>query len=69
MSSEWMKVMLDEIARKKSEASEAQAELERREGEQAANPSSGKQPAHAESRNTTRGKSPGDRPTGGRPPQ
>jgi hypothetical protein len=46
MSSEWMKVMLDEIARKKSEASEAQAELERREGE----------------REATRGKSPGSRP-------
>ena len=39
MSSEWMKVMLDEIARKKSEANEAQAELERRGGEQEANPS------------------------------
>jgi len=44
MSSEWMKVMLDEIARKKSEASEAQAELERREGEQEANPSPGGRP-------------------------
>ncbi len=30
MSSEWMKVMLDEIARKKAEAELAQAEEERR---------------------------------------
>ena len=30
MSSEWMKVMLDEIARKQAEAEEARAELERR---------------------------------------
>jgi hypothetical protein len=64
MSSEWMKVMLDEIARKKAEANEAQAEFERREGEQEANPSSGKQPVQAASRDTTRGKS-----SGGRPPQ
>jgi hypothetical protein len=60
MSSEWMKVMLDEIARKKSEANEAQAELERRGGEAAADAASGK---------TTRGKSSGGRPNGGRPPQ
>ena len=64
MSSEWMKVMLDEIARKKSEATEAQAELERRGGEQKANSSSAKAPAQAASDKTTRGKSPG-----GRPPQ
>ena len=64
MSSEWLKVMLDEIARKKSEANEAQAELERRGGEQEANPPLAKLPAHAASGQTTRGKSPG-----GRPPQ
>jgi hypothetical protein len=34
MSSEWMKVMLHEIARKKAEAGEAQAELERRRREE-----------------------------------
>jgi hypothetical protein len=39
MSSEWMKVMLDEIARKKAEAEQDQAEWERRGDEQ------GKQPA------------------------
>ena len=61
MSSEWMKVMLDEIARKKSEANEAQAELERRGDEQEANPTLAK--AHAASGKTTRGKSPGGRPT------
>jgi hypothetical protein len=60
MSSEWLKVMLDEIARKKSEANEAQAELERR---------GGAAPAHTASGETTRGKSAGGRPTGGRPPQ
>jgi hypothetical protein len=30
MSSEWMKVMLEEIARKKAEAEQAQQELDRR---------------------------------------
>ena len=34
MNSEWMKVMLDEIARKKAEAEQDAAELERRRGEQ-----------------------------------
>jgi hypothetical protein len=34
MSSEWMKVMLDEIARKKAEAEQAQEEAERRRDEQ-----------------------------------
>jgi hypothetical protein len=38
MSSEWMKVMLDEIARKKAEAELAQAERERRRQEQEASP-------------------------------
>jgi hypothetical protein len=38
MSSEWMKVMLDEIARKESEAEEARLELERRAAEQGAQP-------------------------------
>lgn len=41
MSSEWMKVMLDEIARKKAEASQAQIELERRRAEQAPKKSEG----------------------------
>jgi hypothetical protein len=31
MNSEWMKVMLDEIARKKAEADQERRELERRE--------------------------------------
>jgi hypothetical protein len=34
MSSEWLKVMLDEIARKKAEAEQARAEEERRRVEQ-----------------------------------
>ena len=40
MSSEWMKVMLDEIARKRAEAEQARAELERRgeAGDAAASP-------------------------------
>jgi hypothetical protein len=38
MSSEWMKVMLDEIARKKAEAEQAQIELERRSAEQEGRP-------------------------------
>jgi hypothetical protein len=33
MSSEWMKVMLDEIARKKTEDEQARVELERRREE------------------------------------
>ncbi len=36
MSSEWMKVMLDEIARKKAEADQARLEAERRELERRA---------------------------------
>lgn len=67
MSSEWMKVMLDEIARKKSEASEAQAELERR-GQEQVNPPLGKGSEHAASAKTIRGKSSGGGPSGGRPP-
>jgi hypothetical protein len=35
MSSEWMKVMLDEIARKREEAAQAEAELEQRRKENA----------------------------------
>ena len=35
MSSEWMKVMLEEIARKKTEAEQAFAEEQRRRDEQA----------------------------------
>jgi hypothetical protein len=54
MTSEWMKVMLDEIARKKLETSEAQAELERRRREpETSSPDAA---------------SPGTTP-GGRPPQ
>jgi hypothetical protein len=34
MSSEWLKIMLDEIARKKAEAEQALAEEERRRAEQ-----------------------------------
>jgi hypothetical protein len=33
MSSEWLKVMLDEIARKKAESEQAQVEEERRRAE------------------------------------
>jgi len=36
MSSEWMKVMLDEIARKKAQAEQAQVELERRRQDETA---------------------------------
>ena len=68
MSSEWMKVMLDEIARKKSEATDAQTELERR-GRETANTSSGQPSAHTTADETTRGKSSGGQPSGGRPPQ
>jgi hypothetical protein len=38
MTSEWMKVMLDEIERKKADAEQAQIEQERRREEQAAAP-------------------------------
>jgi hypothetical protein len=34
MSSEWLKVMMEEIARKKTEAEQAQGEEERRRAEQ-----------------------------------
>lgn len=34
MISEWMKVMLEEISRKKAEAEQARIEAERRNGEQ-----------------------------------
>ncbi len=36
MTSEWMKVMLDEIERKKADAEQAQMELKRRREEKAA---------------------------------
>jgi hypothetical protein len=39
MNSEWMKVMLEEIARKKADAEEAQLELARRREDQGAQPS------------------------------
>jgi len=45
MSSEWMKVMLDEIARKKAEAEQARLELERRRAEHDASPVMVPQPA------------------------
>lgn len=38
MSSEWMRVMLDEIARKRAEAEQARLELERRRAEHDALP-------------------------------
>ena len=38
MTSEWMKVMLEEIARKKADAEQAQIEQRRRCEEQAAQP-------------------------------
>jgi len=38
MNSDWMKVMLDEIARKKAEADEARIELERRRAEREIQP-------------------------------
>ncbi len=38
MSSEWMKVMLDEIARKKAEAEQDRLELERRRAENEPSP-------------------------------
>ncbi len=38
MSSEWLKVMLDEIARKHAEAEQARLELERRREERDAPP-------------------------------
>jgi len=41
MMSEWMKVMLDEIARKKAEAEQAEAEELRRKQEQTKSPRPG----------------------------
>ncbi|MGC1387103.1 MAG: hypothetical protein WA807_03750 [Steroidobacteraceae bacterium] len=38
MTSEWMKVMLEEIERKKTEAEQAQIELKRRRDEKTAGP-------------------------------
>ncbi len=38
MMSEWMKVMLEEIARKRAEEEQARVELERRRSEQSAPP-------------------------------
>ena len=49
MSSEWLKVMLDEIARKKAEAAEALVELERRRADAAAPPAPGGRPDDSES--------------------
>ena len=47
MSSEWMKVMLDEIARKQLEATQAQIEQERRAAEGAPRTADG-EPRHGE---------------------
>ena len=38
MTSEWMKVMLEEVARKKADAEQAQLEQQRRREEQPAQP-------------------------------
>lgn len=38
MSSEWLKIMLDEIARKRAEAADALVELERRHSESGTSP-------------------------------
>jgi hypothetical protein len=38
MNSEWMKVMLEEIARKRAEAEQAQSELQRRREDRGAPP-------------------------------
>jgi hypothetical protein len=38
MNSEWMRVMLEEIARKKADAEQAQLELQRREARGAPSP-------------------------------
>jgi hypothetical protein len=38
MTSEWMKVMLEEVARKKADAEQAQLEQQRRREEQSAQP-------------------------------
>ena len=47
MSSEWMKVMLDEIARKKTEAEQEQLEQERRSVERAPEPPGAPTPGEA----------------------
>jgi hypothetical protein len=44
MTSEWMKVMLEEIARKKADAEQAQIEQRRRSEEQAAQPPPARSP-------------------------
>ncbi len=50
MSSEWMKVMLEEIARKKAESEQAGAEIERRRNEGEGQPSSELPPSDATAR-------------------
>lgn len=65
MSSEWMKVMLDEIARKRSEANDAQAESERRRGEGETSPPAGAASSATASPETLRGRPGGGRPAGG----
>jgi hypothetical protein len=47
MTSEWMKVMLEEIARKKAEAAQAQIERARRELKGASPPQQAEAPAAA----------------------
>jgi hypothetical protein len=46
MISEWMKVMLEEIARKRADAEQSQIELTRRREEQAARPPPLGRPSH-----------------------
>ncbi|MDE2349371.1 MAG: hypothetical protein KGL92_12795 [Gammaproteobacteria bacterium] len=47
MQSEWMKIMLEEIARKRLEAEQARLELQRRREEGAAPPAAGRPRAEA----------------------
>ncbi len=48
MQSEWMKIMLEEIARKRLEAEQAQLELQRRRDEGATPPESARPRAKAD---------------------
>ena len=68
MTSEWMKIMLDEIARKKIETKETLAELERRRREQQASPSTDTSGTVASGTMPFETTPPGTTP-GGRPPQ
>ena len=66
MSSEWMKVMLDEIARKKAEAEQDQAELERRRSE-LGQTGGGPPPSRPALRRPAKGRPALRRPAKGRP--